>query len=49
MAPERDATYASEMRARLREGEVPFRKTYIRAVIDGVEVQPNQIQIGRSA
>jgi len=45
MAPERDATYASEMRARLREGEVPFRKTYIRAVIDRVEVQPNQIQI----
>ncbi|WP_331295745.1 hypothetical protein [Methylobacterium hispanicum] len=49
MAPDRDATYASEMRARLREGEVPFRKTYIRAVIDRVEVQPNQIQIGRSA
>lgn len=43
--PERVAVFASEMRARLREGEVPFRKAYIRAVIDRMEVQPDEIRI----
>ena len=43
--PERVAVFASEMRARLREGAVPFRKAYIRAVIDQVEVQPDEIRI----
>ncbi len=45
IAPERVAMFASEMRARLREGEVPFRKTYIHAVIDRVEVRPDEIRI----
>lgn len=45
IAPERVAVFASEMRARLREGAVPFRKAYIRAVIDRVEVQPDEIRI----
>lgn len=45
IAPERVAVFASEMRARLREGEVPFRKAYLRAVIDRVEVQPDEIRI----
>jgi site-specific DNA recombinase len=45
LAPERVAVFASEMQARLREGEVPFRKAYIRAVIDRVEVQSDEIRI----
>lgn len=45
IAPERVEAFAREMRARLREGEVPFRKAYLRAVIDRVEVTANEIRI----
>ncbi len=44
-ALERVEVFAHEMRARLREGEVPFRKAYIRAVIDSVELASNETRL----
>ena len=45
MTPEQVDTFARVMRSRLQEGEVPFRKAYLRAIIDSVEVAQGEVRI----
>ncbi|MER2533593.1 MAG: recombinase family protein [Rhizobiaceae bacterium] len=42
---ERIAAFTEVMRANVLEGETPFRRAYIRSVIDNVEVDDRQIRI----
>ena len=45
VTPEQVDTFARVMRSRLQEGEVPFRKAYLRAIIDSVEVAQGEVRI----
>ena len=37
--------FAEAMRVRLTTGEVPFRKAYIRSIVDRIEVDDTQVRI----
>ena len=43
--PARIAAFGKLMRERLTTGEIPFRKAYLGAIIDKVEVDDNEIRI----
>ncbi|WP_028008691.1 hypothetical protein [Solimonas flava] len=43
--PEKIARFADGLRQRLTEGEVPLRKAYLRAFVDLIVVEDNQIII----
>ncbi|MCC0809517.1 hypothetical protein FPV16_25515 [Methylobacterium sp. W2] len=45
VTPEQVDSFVRVMRSRLQEGEVPFRKAYLRAIIDTVEVAKEEVRI----
>ncbi len=45
VAPEEVDTFARAMSSRLHKGEVPLRNTYLRPMIDSVEVAHEEVRI----
>ena len=45
IGPDRIAAFGAMMRERLTGGDIPFRKAYLGAIIDRIEVDDRQIRI----